>query len=215
MVISVIEVMTAGRRRNDGHLGRQRTFLRADPGSLSGKGHSKGSARLRGQSVRGQSGVHSLSSIACPPPLLCVPPRFLLVSGLAPFPQLPSLQPPIPDPPFAARLAPAQTRAEDRFWPGSVAVLGWGAGRGGLWEKMAAAAHPRLVRALPMSRKCHREHRPPVVFPRRGSEVLGVAPCRSGHSNPAGTLVFLGLGLPVVFSFPFPLPGSGVCAEPT
>uniref|UniRef100_A0A8P0TCX5 NADH dehydrogenase [ubiquinone] 1 alpha subcomplex subunit 9, mitochondrial n=1 Tax=Canis lupus familiaris TaxID=9615 RepID=A0A8P0TCX5_CANLF len=70
--------------------------------------------------------------------------------SLSPAPLLTAA--PIPDPPFAARLAPAQTRAEDRFWPGSVAVLGWGAGRGGLWEKMAAAAHPRLVRALPMSR---------------------------------------------------------------
>lgn len=76
------------------------------------------------------------------------------------------------------------------------------AGGRGLWEKMAAAAHPRVARVLPMSRKCHRENGPGLGF-RDRVEVLGVAPCCSGHADALGTLDFLDPGLrPVSFSFP-------------
>lgn len=71
------------------------------------------------------------------------------------------------------------------------------AGGGALWEKMAAAVHPRVARALPMSRKCHRERRPRIGSPRCGSKVLGVAPWCSGHAESLGTLVFLGPELPL------------------
>lgn len=43
-----------------------------------------------------------------------------------------------------------------RFWPCVIAVVGGSAGREALWEKMAAAVRFQVVRALPMSRKCHR-----------------------------------------------------------
>lgn len=42
------------------------------------------------------------------------------------------------------------------IWPGVVAVVGGSTRREALWEKMAAAARFQVVRALPMSRKCHR-----------------------------------------------------------
>lgn len=115
--------------------------------------------------------VHSRSEILTP--------GFFSISFLCPLLHVSSLAPrslslalfsphstPISDPP---RLFPVSACADRRgrsFWPSSVAVVGRRAGRGVLWEKMAAAVHPRVVRALPMSRKCHREQRPPIGIPK-------------------------------------------------
>lgn len=57
---------------------------------------------------------------------------------------------------FRPQLAPAQRGPWDTIWPCVVAVVGGSSGRGALWEKMATTVHSRVVRALPMSRKCHR-----------------------------------------------------------
>lgn len=78
---------------------------------------------------------------------------------------------PIWSAPFLSQLAPAQTGVEGHFWPSLLAVVGLSAGSGGLWEKMAATIYPRVLWALPMSRKCHREYWPQIGIPRRGSKL--------------------------------------------
>lgn len=72
-----------------------------------------------------------------------------------------------------------------------------------LWEKMAAAVHPRAVRVLPMSRKCHWENGPGLGF-RDRLEMLGVAPCCSGHADALDALDFLDPWRLRPFSFSFP-----------
>ena len=104
------------------------------------------------------------------------------------FPRFPtrSSEPPSTppsDPPLPAQVGACAEGREDAFWPSLVAVVRWSAGRGGFWEKMAAAVHPRVVRVLPMSRKCHRQREPRIGNPRCGSKVLEVAPCCSGRAE--------------------------------
>lgn len=59
------------------------------------------------------------------------------------------------NPPGPFSVGACAERTANTIWPRVAAVVGGSSSRGALWEKMATAVRSRVVRALPMSRKCH------------------------------------------------------------